>query len=143
MSLPAYIVMQSVADNFGKFTAVVPPLLNSIDLIHRIVGPRPLEYISQKLNKMSGNMVPVWSPAIPKVWFAICSQVPCFPICGHVQWARAAGSVADCLITLCMLTACLYTCTPTLHSTPVSVTILQVCAACDLMLSQAVTAMDR
>lgn len=65
-------VLQSLANNFGKFTAVVPPLLNSIDLIHRVVGPRPLEYISQTLNKMSGNMVPVWSPAIPKVPFS-CS----------------------------------------------------------------------
>lgn len=64
-----FLIMQSLANNFGKFTAVVPPLLNSIDLIHRVVGPRPLEFISQTLNKMSGNLVPVWSPAIPKVLF--------------------------------------------------------------------------
>lgn len=60
--------MQTLANNFGTFAAAMPPLLNSIDLIHRIVGPKPLEFISRNLNKMSGNIIPVWSPSIPKVF---------------------------------------------------------------------------
>jgi len=63
-----------LANNFGAFTKAMPPLLNSIDLIHRVVGPKPLEFISQNLNRLSGNMVPVWSPSIPKV---LASQLAC------------------------------------------------------------------
>ena len=59
--------LQTLANNFGTFAAAMPPLLNSIDLIHRVVGPKPLEFISRNLNKMSGNIIPVWSPSIPKV----------------------------------------------------------------------------
>ena len=61
------VLLQALANNFGTFAAVMPPVLNSIDLIHRVVGPKPLEFISRNLNKMSGNMIPVWSPSIPKV----------------------------------------------------------------------------
>ena len=59
--------MQTLANNFGTFAAAMPPLLNTVDLIHRVVGPKPLEFISKNLNRMSGNIVPVWSPSIPTV----------------------------------------------------------------------------
>jgi D-lactate dehydrogenase len=31
-----------------------------------VLGPKPLEIISSWMNKMSGRMVPVWNPYLPK-----------------------------------------------------------------------------
>ena len=59
--------MQALANNFGAFSRIVPPFLNTINLAHSIVGPRPLQYISSALNRLSGNMVPEWNPYMPKV----------------------------------------------------------------------------
>ncbi|KAK9818314.1 hypothetical protein WJX72_010431 [[Myrmecia] bisecta] len=56
----------SVANHFGSFASVVPPLLNAVDLAHRIVGPKPLDYISSALNKASGHYVPQWNPYMPR-----------------------------------------------------------------------------
>ena len=59
--------VQALANNFGAFSKIVPPFLNTINLAHSIVGPRPLQYISSALNRLSGNMVPEWNPYMPKV----------------------------------------------------------------------------
>lgn len=32
----------------------------------QIVGPVPLSYISRFLNRVTGNVVPVWNPYMPK-----------------------------------------------------------------------------
>lgn len=56
----------SVANYFGVMNAVVPPLLNVVSFAHSLLGPSPLEYISSRLNKVSGNMVPEWNSYMPK-----------------------------------------------------------------------------
>ena len=58
--------VQSLANHFGMINAAVPPLLNVVDLAHKLLGPSPLEYISRGLNKASGNMVPTWTPYMPQ-----------------------------------------------------------------------------
>eukprot|EP00217_Crustomastix_stigmatica_P007397 CAMPEP_0183793250 /NCGR_PEP_ID=MMETSP0803_2-20130417/3086_1 /TAXON_ID=195967 /ORGANISM="Crustomastix stigmata, Strain CCMP3273" /LENGTH=1128 /DNA_ID=CAMNT_0026037623 /DNA_START=16 /DNA_END=3400 /DNA_ORIENTATION=- len=55
-----------VANNFAPLAAAVPPLLNTVDFFHNVLGPKPLELISKSLNKVSGNLVPVWNPYMPK-----------------------------------------------------------------------------
>ncbi len=58
---------QRLANNFGAFTNMVPPLLNMVDFAHRLVGPKPLEFLSRTLNKGTGNIVPTWNPYLPRV----------------------------------------------------------------------------
>ena len=59
--------VQRLANNFGAFTNMVPPLLNMVDFAHRLVGPKPLEFLSRTLNKGTGNIVPTWNPYLPRV----------------------------------------------------------------------------
>jgi len=37
---------QRLANNYGTFVSAVPKLLNVVDFAHRVVGPKPLEYMS-------------------------------------------------------------------------------------------------
>ena len=59
--------MQSMANHYGTFAAAVPPVLNLVDFAHRLVGPKPLEYISSTMNRMSNHLVPTWNPYMPRV----------------------------------------------------------------------------
>ena len=59
--------MQSMANHYGAFAAAVPPVLNLVDFAHRLVGPKPLEYISSAMNRMSNHLVPTWNPYMPRV----------------------------------------------------------------------------
>ena len=59
--------MQGLADNFGMINATVPTFLNIVDFAHRLVGPKPLEFLSQSMNKMSNRFVPTWNPYMPQV----------------------------------------------------------------------------
>jgi D-lactate dehydrogenase len=54
-----------VAKHFGTVAALTPTLLNAVHLAHRVLGPKPLEFISEKLNQASGNMVPVFNSSMP------------------------------------------------------------------------------
>ena len=56
-----------MANNYGAFAAAVPPFLNIVDFAHRLVGPKPLEYISGAMNRVSNHMVPTWNPYMPRV----------------------------------------------------------------------------
>ena len=76
--------VQRLANNFGAFTNMVPPLLNMVDFAHRLVGPKPLEFLSKTLNKGTGNIVPTWNPYLPRVR-------SCFvPLLRCVTFARPA-----------------------------------------------------
>ncbi|KAK9843234.1 hypothetical protein WJX74_009043 [Apatococcus lobatus] len=57
---------QGLADNFGMINATVPTFLNIVDFAHKLVGPKPLEYISRTANKVSGRFVPTWNPYMPQ-----------------------------------------------------------------------------
>ena len=59
--------VQRLANNFGAFTSMVPPLLNMVDFAHRLVGPKPLEFLSKTLNRGTGHIVPEWNPYLPRV----------------------------------------------------------------------------
>jgi len=54
------------ANNFGAVNALVPPLLNTVDLAHGVLGSTVLEGTSKVLNKVSGNFIPVWNKYMPK-----------------------------------------------------------------------------
>ena len=55
-----------MANNYGAFVSAVPALLNVVDFAHRVVGPKPLEYISGALNRVSGHYIPEWNPYMPR-----------------------------------------------------------------------------
>ncbi|KAK9821918.1 hypothetical protein WJX81_005753 [Elliptochloris bilobata] len=55
-----------LANNYGTFVSAVPKLLNVVDFAHRVVGPKPLEYISSALNRVSGHAIPQWNPYMPR-----------------------------------------------------------------------------
>lgn len=59
--------LQRLANNFGAFASAVPPMLNLVDFAHRLVGPKPLEFLSSALNRGSNHLVPAWNPYLPKV----------------------------------------------------------------------------
>ena len=59
--------MQSIANNFSSIAAVVPWFLDAVSLTHRVVGPKPLEWVSSKLNVLSRNYIPEWNPYMPAV----------------------------------------------------------------------------
>lgn len=46
--------------------SAVPKLLNVVDFAHRVVGPKPLEYISGAINRASGHAIPEWNPYMPR-----------------------------------------------------------------------------
>jgi D-lactate dehydrogenase len=55
--------------------STVPPFLNMVDFAHRLVGPKPLEYLSGVMNRASGRLIPTWNPYMPRVGAALCP--PC------------------------------------------------------------------
>ena len=58
---------QSMANNYGAFVSTVPAFLNVVDFAHRLVGPKPLQYLSGAMNRMSNHLVPAWNPYMPRV----------------------------------------------------------------------------
>jgi hypothetical protein len=56
-----------MANNYGAFVSTVPAFLNVVDFAHRLVGPKPLEYLSGAMNRMSNHLVPTWNPYMPRV----------------------------------------------------------------------------
>jgi D-lactate dehydrogenase len=56
----------AVASHFGALNSAVPKLLDAVSLAHRILGPKPLEWTSSWLNRVSGHVVPTWNPHMPK-----------------------------------------------------------------------------
>ncbi len=82
----ACAVLQSLANNYGAFVKTVPAVLNVVDFAHRLVGPKPLEYISGAMNRMSNHLVPTWNPYMPRVRLCHLYSTPCFPsisLCRH------------------------------------------------------------
>ena len=60
-------VVQSIANNFGTVASVVPNFLNIVDFAHRVVGPKPLQFLSEQLMKLPGHIMPLWTPHMPRV----------------------------------------------------------------------------
>ncbi len=60
---------QAMANNYGAFVSTVPKFLNVVDFAHRLVGPKPLEYLSGAMNRMSNHLIPTWNSHMPRVRF--------------------------------------------------------------------------
>lgn len=85
--------MQSMANNFGPLSAVVPWFLSGVSLAHRVVGPTPLEWVSSKLNKLSGNLIPAWNPYMPSVSAgSACTHIVHGVLC--LVWGQCISSCA-------------------------------------------------
>lgn len=87
--LSVIVCLQTLANNFGAFTSIVPPFLNLVDFAHRLVGPKPLEFLSGTLNRGSNHIVPAWNEYMPKVphlhcHFPLLLQRTSLFICVHV-----------------------------------------------------------
>ena len=54
-------------NNFGTVTAMMPPVLNMVDLAHRLVGPKPMQFLSDQWMKLPGHIMPAWNPYMPRV----------------------------------------------------------------------------
>jgi len=54
-----------LANNFSLFQSGVPLLLNSVNLAHKLMGPKPLTGISSWLNRVTNHQVPAWNPYFP------------------------------------------------------------------------------
>ena len=59
--------MQSLANNFGTVSSLVPPVLNMVDFAHRVVGPKPFQFLSDQWMKLPGHIMPAWNPYMPRV----------------------------------------------------------------------------
>ena len=87
--------MQSLANNFSKLNAMVPPFLNAVDFAHRLLGPSPLQYISSRLNKASNHLIPEWNPYMPRVRSCCLSVHPVHHSCGFLN-VRQSYTATGC-----------------------------------------------
>lgn len=59
-------VAMSLANNIDRVSMGTRLLLNTVDLVHGLVGPKPLEMISGALNRWSNHAIPEWNKYLPK-----------------------------------------------------------------------------
>ena len=59
-------VAEAVATNFRTVTSAVRLGLKSANLAHRLVGTTIMERAAASSRKMSGNLLPLWTPEMPK-----------------------------------------------------------------------------
>lgn len=76
----------ALARNFSATVTAGRGVLAVLDTLHGVVGPRPLEYVSGALNRLSGRAVPVWNPHMPTAAPPLAQPVP--------PAARPAGEAA-------------------------------------------------
>ena len=69
----------STANNFTAVTTLVPPLLNTVDILHRIVGAWPLKTASNLLNRASYQWIPTWNPYFPRGASKLKGPLPAAP----------------------------------------------------------------
>ncbi len=55
----------ALARNFATFQSVVPTFLNLVSAAHGVLGGGVLKSVSGALNKVSGNLIPVWNEHMP------------------------------------------------------------------------------
>lgn len=59
-------VSMMVARNFSKFQTAVPYLLDTVNFVHRVLGPKPLAGVSSWLNRVTDHAIPAWNPYMPR-----------------------------------------------------------------------------
>jgi len=55
-----------VASHFGKIMGLVPPLLDTVSLAHRVLGTYPMQSIANAVWGVGNNMLPLWNPYMPR-----------------------------------------------------------------------------
>ena len=55
-----------LASHFGTVSALVPPLLNTVSVVHSIIGSRPMNWIAGTVWGVGNNMVPLWNEYMPR-----------------------------------------------------------------------------
>lgn len=81
------------ANHFTLISRGAPVLLNTVDFIHGLLGPRVLEMVSGTLNRGTSNVVPQWNVYIPKASCKTCSNGRHQQhACAHVPVAAIAAA---------------------------------------------------
>ena len=62
----ASALAMAAANNFGIVAKLVPLLLNTITVLHHMLGSWPLEAVSNGLNGATGRWMPVWNAHFPR-----------------------------------------------------------------------------
>ena len=98
-----------VARNLGMVSRMMKVLLNSLDLVHRILGTEMMRTISVRMRRISPHAVPLWNEYLPKAADAIVRstinelnplKVVYFPSCVNRTMGIARGDEgADSLTT--------------------------------------------
>jgi D-lactate dehydrogenase len=65
LSPAARQIGDAVADRMGSVTALTRFGLNALDRIHRLLGTKQMTAVAGGLRKLSGNRLPLWTPAMP------------------------------------------------------------------------------
>jgi len=109
LSPAARQVGAQVAKRMDTVTAVTRFGLNLLNWTHRLVGTRGLTALATRLRSLSGDRLPLWTPAMPKggaasSWHAYGSvqadKVVYFPACINRAMGPAAGSPERSLNTV-------------------------------------------
>jgi D-lactate dehydrogenase len=66
----------ALARNFSSTVTAGRGVLATLDVMHGVVGPKPLQWISSKLNALTGRAVPVWNPYMPAAAARLPTPVP-------------------------------------------------------------------
>lgn len=66
----------ALARNFSATVTAGRGVLAVLDLMHGVVGPKPLEWVSGALNRATNHAVPVWNRHMPKAAAALPQPVP-------------------------------------------------------------------
>ncbi len=54
----------------------MPAFLNLVDFAHRLVGPKPLEFLSGGMNRATDHVIPEWNKYMPRVGTPLNNLVP-------------------------------------------------------------------
>ena len=106
----------ALARNFAATVTAGRGVLAMLDMMHGVVGPRPLEWVSQALNRATNHAVPVWNrhmptaaPALPvpvppaAVASVLPRKVVYFPSCVTRMMGPARGDAQDASVSEKML----------------------------------------
>ena len=55
-----------LASHFGTVSALVPPFLNIVSVVHSVIGSRPMNWIAGTVWGVGNNMVPLWNQYMPR-----------------------------------------------------------------------------
>jgi D-lactate dehydrogenase len=66
----------ALARNFSATVTAGRGVLAVLDGMHGLVGPKPLQWVSSTLNRVTDHLVPVWNPYMPTAAAALPTPLP-------------------------------------------------------------------